>query len=320
MSESYYGFLGLLFSAVVSASGGVSPERIVTPIQVFTLERALAGSPLAQSLQILEMGSDRAAGLWFLARSDDRYSIIGTSAGGQLRLLRELGNSTSAGLAVTPGAVATVIAEKGNGNRLVRFRPDGTRWSDITVRCATPGSLHALGERIASFCPDGTFESYDESGKASRGESWARYGTLFRALSPTELLILDQSSGQLLHNDLTTNGLTTLAANPDIQERAGSVAPYGNMKPSNPGEGWARMVSVQDAAISNGGPVYLLLYPYNRNEGALVLVVDRAGNTVARLRCILPAEFRGAAYKVAAVSQGLALLSTHGEVVIYGFR
>jgi len=170
------------------------------------------------------------------------------------------------------------------------------------------------------LCPDGTISQFQKDGAIVPLASWARPGALNQVLPGNRLAIIDQSTLQIMVNDLAGNRISTPAVSipefNDALQKAAAVRKEGagRLPPGSPplGKSLFAMASAVDASSW-----YVLVYPYNQNGGPAVVRFDLNGNVIGRYACHLPSPGVSSIHKIAVQNGDLILVSTAGTVIRY---
>lgn len=228
----------------------------------------------------------------------------------------------ASGLAPTSAGVAVVL-QKDRQNFIAEYGPTGELLRQTPIRCSARGDLLNLGGHPATICADGAITEYRGVQTVSRS-SWARSGAIVQPLSANLLVIIDQSTAQVVLNDIAVGTLTVLeirapelddalarsaAARVALEKKAAAADVRDRVSPG-------RQLVVMDTTADSSG-WYMLLWPYHQNSGPAVVKVDRDGHVLDRLRCRLPTPATAGVHKLEVQMGHLLLVSVRGDVFRY---
>jgi hypothetical protein len=184
------------------------------------------------------------------------------------------------------------------------------------MQCFWAGGLTSLGGNATALCPDGTITQYTAQNGLSRNSSWYHPGSAVAVLSPHEIAIVDQSSGQILLNDISTNTVSQVTAHvPEVDAAISTVAAKTKALSKADAASLGKVLIALDTATDETG-WYILIGPYNNNTGPAVAKFDRAGQLIARFRLHVP-QSTLPIQQLEAQGGLLAVVSVSGEFLIY---
>ncbi len=222
-------------------------------------------------------------------------------------------------LAATSRGVATIQSSKDRAANLVEYSAEGKELFRASLGCYLAEGLLSLDGRPATICPDGRITRYEQTGTTMQYSSWSRPGALSVFLGAGILAVVDRGTARIVLNDLKTNQVSSVSSDvPEIIQALNANA--SNVQAANasalPGDPPLGTPLVVMDAASDGGALYLLIWPYHPSAGPAVVKLSHSGNVLARYRC------RGtndkSLHKIALADGGnLWLASVNGRIYHY---
>jgi hypothetical protein len=259
-------------------------------------------------------------GLAFLLQSQSGFSIVLTDFNGVTARVIALEPYTDAdGLVVTDVGVATVVTLAGGIRVLREYDLTGSKISEIRLPCYTGNGLLSMGARPATVCTDGMISQHGKDNTVTSIPSWVRAGTLTEVLPDDKLVIVDQTTLQILVDDLRNRRISSPNVNvPDFEAAIGKFNLAASHAQSRLPAGSPPLGKplLAMATTSNSSSWYVLVYPYDR-IGPTVVRIDQNVSLNGRYKCVLPRQNMSSIHRIVAKDGELILVSPAGDLVRY---
>lgn len=314
--------VAISFAVLGLSAGGpsASASNVVElkPSTVFNIRSSTSQDILSQ-VKIREMKAVP-SGLLFLVQSPTAFSLILTDkAGSAVRVLAPNLGPHVEGLAATDAGAAVIVRSSQASPVLRELSLTGNIISETPLSCYTGSGILSINQRPSTICPDGTISQIRPDRTVTRFNSWLRAGALAESFPGPKLAIIDQTTLQVLINDLQTNRVSTVSAQvPEFQEalrrielvmasapkQAAGAPPLGK-----------QLLAMATAADSTS--FFVLVYPYDSKTGPFVVRLDSNGNVVGRYKCLLPRPDLSNVHKITVQNGDLILATVGGDVLRY---
>jgi hypothetical protein len=282
----------------------------LTPSSSFKVNEASALSGV--KLREMRSGNNE---LWMLVQSE----------AGDFAMIRSGPTGASQGRIGLPAGVrVTGLAATGTGFAAVWFRNQrpflaqhergGRLASEIPLGCTMADALLSMEGSVGIVCPDGQITRYSTVGRIGSQTSWARPGSLSESLRGNRLAVVDQATGHVLLNDITSGGITSVSGEvPELVEaRKQNAAVNAAMKTG----ALQKQLMIMDTA-TDSVDLYMLVWPYPAQSGPSVVRLSAEGKLVARYKCSTPGGEMLTFHKIEVQNGFLLLGSVSGTIYRY---